>query len=233
MNKLKNNIHILFIIGVIASSVLFTGVHYNKVEDNSINIATTKEKSKNKENSQEDDNNNNNKVITTTSVQSIKPEDIEVAKVKKVKMGPKTKKKLGKEEKKSEVASTNYDISNKKENYIPTTFSITFYTETDGENGGWGGMVANNKKIAPGMVAGGSRSQFGQRICIPSFGQHIAGLEGIQEFVIEDLMAEHEYAKGDNRIDVYVPKLPGESESAYENRVNSYGRYQVQGYLIQ
>ncbi|MEI2420878.1 hypothetical protein V6O07_11445, partial [Arthrospira platensis SPKY2] len=116
--------------------------------------------------------------------------------------------------------------------YIPATFNITFYTDGADENGGYAGMVANNKKIQPGMVAGGDRSQFGTKIVIPSFGKNIVGLEGVNTFTIEDLMHSKEYAKAPNRIDVYVPRLPGEDSTAYSKRVNSYGRYEVKGYYV-
>lgn len=230
MNNFKNNIKILLLLWIITSSVYMFADGAMKILDNPSTIVTTKHKNTEGKKSDNKKKEITSAKVTPTEANDIKPDDIEVAKVKKVKIGPKTKKKLGLD--KEEVSNNNTSDYNDSSKYIPTTFNITFYTSTDDENANYGGMVANNKKIAAGMVAGGCRSQFGQKIIIPSFGKNIAGLEGINTFVIEDLMAESEYAKAPNRIDVFVPALPGEDEYSYSKRVNSYGRYQVKGYIV-
>lgn len=40
------------------------------------------------------------------------------------------------------------------------------------------------------------------------------------------------YFNASNKFDVYVPRNPGENDSNYFRRVNSYGRKIVQGYII-
>lgn len=116
----------------------------------------------------------------------------------------------------------------------PVTLAVTFYTDTAEENGGWAGMVSNNKKIAPGMVATGNNISYGTQLSIPNLGQYVAGLDGINNFVVEDRMHADEAKKcddGEIRVDIYVPRLPGEDDDTYSARVNNYGRYDVQGYI--
>lgn len=114
--------------------------------------------------------------------------------------------------------------------YVKSNIQITFYTNTAAETDSSPNIVASNKQIRPGMVAMNG-VPFGTRVHIPSFGKHIAGLGGINNFVVEDRMAPHEASKATHRVDFYVPRLQGESDYQYLKRVNSYGRYTVTGYI--
>lgn len=150
-------------------------------------------------------------------------------------IGPETKAMLnGEENETPKKSSSSIPLSRGGSVGSPVTLALTFYTDTHDENGGWGGYVANNKKIAPGMVASGPQLKFGTEIYIPSFGKNIAGLEGRNLFVVEDSMLEKESYKtngADYRIDIYVPRLPGEDDEPYKQRVNSYGRYNVKAFI--
>lgn len=164
-------------------------------------------------------------------------EEKTLSEVKPFKLGPISKAKfMG-----SEAKSTNQAKSTSKPVEVvnsgsgrPVTLAITFYTDTAEENGGWAGMVSNNKKIAPGMVATGNSIPYGTKLNIPNLGQYVAGLDGINNFVVEDRMHADEAKKcddGEIRVDIYVPRLPGEDDDVYSARVNNYGRYDVQGYI--
>lgn len=151
-----------------------------------------------------------------------------------IEIGPETKEMLEGEKQEHHKSNSSIPLSRGGAVGNPVMLALTFYTDTHDENGGWGGYVANNKKIAPGMVASGPQLKFGTEIYIPSFGKNIAGLEGRNLFVVEDSMLEKESYKtngADYRIDIYVPRLPGEADEQYKQRVNSYGRYNVQAFI--
>lgn len=151
-----------------------------------------------------------------------------------IEIGPETKEMLEGEKQETHKSNSSIPLSRGGAVGSPVMLALTFYTDTHDENGGWGGYVANNKKIAPGMVASGPQLNFGTEIYIPSFGKNIAGLEGRNLFVVEDSMLEKESYKtngADYRIDIYVPRLPGEDDDTYKKRVNSYGRYNVQAFI--
>lgn len=164
-------------------------------------------------------------------------EEKTLSEVKPFKLGPVSKAKFVN----GEAKSTNQANSTSKPVEVanngsgrPVTLAVTFYTDTAEENGGWAGMVSNNKRIAPGMVATGDGVPFGTRLSIPNLGQYVAGLDGINNFVVEDRMHADEAKKcddGEIRVDIYVPRLPGEDDDTYSARVNNYGRYDVQGYI--
>ena len=75
------------------------------------------------------------------------------------------------------------------------------------------------------MIASPPQLKFGTKIMI----------EG-NEYVVED-RGSSKYIKVNNdgsiRLDVYLPRLDGESDSAYYKRIQSKGVKKVRGYIIQ
>lgn len=104
------------------------------------------------------------------------------------------------------------------------TFILTYYGLLASECGNTKGITASGKRISRGMIASPTQLKFGTRIMI----------EG-NEYVVED-RGSSKYIKVNNdgsiRLDVYLPRLDGESDSAYYKRIQSKGVKKVQGYII-
>lgn len=99
-------------------------------------------------------------------------------------------------------------------------FILTFYTSLESENSSAGAVTCQNKPLSPGGVANN---------VIPQ--NTILYLEGYGKVVVNDKGSD-KYFGVDNRLDVYIPREPGESDRQYSRRVNNYGIQKVQGYII-
>lgn len=97
------------------------------------------------------------------------------------------------------------------------TFKLSFYTNLPSENGGWT-ITASGKKMKYGMAASNYYS-IGKKI----------HLEGWGEFTIEDRGGPN--FNSSTRLDIFIPRKSGESNSAYLYRVNMMGLKSVKGYV--
>ena len=105
------------------------------------------------------------------------------------------------------------------------TFVLTYYGLLSSECGNTKGITASGKRISRGMIASPPQLKFGTKIMI----------EG-NEYVVED-RGSSKYIKVNNdgsiRLDVYLPKIDGESDNEYYKRIQSKGVRKVKGYIIE
>lgn len=99
-------------------------------------------------------------------------------------------------------------------------FILTFYTSLESENSSAGPVTCQNKPLTPGGVANNVIPQ-NTKIYLEGYGQ----------VTVNDKGSDKHFGV-DNRLDVYIPRKPGESDIQYSRRVNSYGIQKVQGYII-
>ena len=129
------------------------------------------------------------------------------------------------EKKKAEEAKRQKELEEQKKNEPQLqTFVLTYYGLLSSECGNTKGITASGKRISRGMIASPPQLKFGTRIMI----------EG-NEYVVED-RGSSKYIKVNNdgsiRLDVYLPKIDGESDNEYYKRIQSKGVKRVQGYII-
>lgn len=135
--------------------------------------------------------------------------------VKKVKA--EEKKKPAVSTKKVEAKKPAAKKTSSKSNANWKTFKLSFYTNLPSENGGWT-ITASGKKLKYGMAASNYYS-IGKKI----------HLEGWGEFTIEDRGGSN--FNNSTRLDIFIPRKSGESNSAYLKRVNMMGLKSVKGYV--
>ena len=128
-------------------------------------------------------------------------------------------------EKKKAEEEVKKQIEEQKKNDIELqTFILTYYGLLSSECGNTKGITASGKRISRGMIASPPQLKFGTRIMI----------EG-NEYVVED-RGSSKYIKVNNdgsiRLDVYLPRLDGESDSVYYKRIQSKGVKMVQGTIL-
>ena len=111
-----------------------------------------------------------------------------------------------------------YKIQNKKTKEV--TFHISFYTSLACENGGYANMTASGKKLADGMVAN-NQLPFGTKIYVEGYGLK----------TVED-RGSSKYFTDETKIDIFVPRQKGESDTEYRKRVNAMGRKNIKGYIF-
>ncbi|BCZ47805.1 hypothetical protein psyc5s11_38720 [Clostridium gelidum] len=99
-------------------------------------------------------------------------------------------------------------------------FILTFYTSLESENSSAGAVTCQNKPLSPGGVANNVIPQ-NTKIYLESYGLVIVNDKGSDK-----------YFGVDNRLDVFIAREPGESDTQYSHRVNSYGVQKVQGYIV-
>lgn len=98
----------------------------------------------------------------------------------------------------------------------PVTITMTFYGDFAHENGGYEGIDCNGNKLVAGTVASnyypqGTQFEFNGQI-----------------YTVRDRGGSN--FNGANRLDVFVPRLKNESDSAYSKRIRQYGRKTVTMY---
>lgn len=128
-------------------------------------------------------------------------------------------------EKKKAEEETKKQIEEQKKNEPELqTFLLTYYGLLSSECGNTKGITASGKRISRGMIASPPQLKFGTKIMI----------EG-NEYVVED-RGSSKYIKVNNdgsiRLDVYLPKIDGESDNEYYKRIQSKGVRKVKGYII-
>lgn len=100
------------------------------------------------------------------------------------------------------------------------TFHISFYTSLACENGGWANLTASGKTLADGMVAN-NHLPFGTKIYVEGYGLK----------TVED-RGSSKYFTDETKIDIFVPRQSGESDTEYRNRVKAMGRQDIKGYIF-
>ena len=112
----------------------------------------------------------------------------------------------------------------KNDNRECYNFVITYYALLQDECGKTDGITASGKHISSGMIASPKIFKFGTKLMI----------EGIA-YTVED-RGSSKYIKVNNdgsiRLDVYVPRLPNESNPHYSKRVSNMGVKKAQGYVV-
>jgi 3D (Asp-Asp-Asp) domain-containing protein len=98
-------------------------------------------------------------------------------------------------------------------------FELTFYSSLNCENG-FGAITSTGSKLFDGVVAS-NHYKINTRI----------KLQGWGEVTVLD-RGSNKYFNNDYRLDVYIPREHGESDSHYFNRVNKMGRVKVKGYIV-
>lgn len=103
----------------------------------------------------------------------------------------------------------------------PKEFILTFYTSLKCENSSAGAVTCQNKPLVSGGVAN-NVIPLNTKIYLEGYGQVVVNDKGSDK-----------YFGVDNRLDVYIPREPGENDEHYLQRVNNYGVKKVQGYIVQ
>ena len=158
-----------------------------------------------------------NKKIDDLIVESRKKlEQMKIEEQKKIKqMKIETKSKELIEEKKAKQKQ----LAKKQEDDIEwITFELTFYTNLASENSKYGGITCTGAKLRDGMVAN-NVLPLGTEIRLKGYGTVTVSDRGGKNF------------NKMHRLDVYVPRQDGESNSEYYKRVNNMGRVKVKGYI--
>lgn len=121
-------------------------------------------------------------------------------------------------ENKDENISTNSkpDMESASKNIL---FEVTFYTSLDGENE-YGAITASGIKLGSTMLLANNIYPFGTKIYLEGFGELEVQDRGGKEF------------NSSNRLDIYIPRKQGESDSEYKKRVIEYGRQNILGRIL-
>ena len=99
-------------------------------------------------------------------------------------------------------------------------FTLTFYTSLAIENGNSLEVNCHGKRLADGMVASN---------CLPQ-GTKLF-LDGMGNYEVADTGAQ-QYFSTEDRLDIFVPRIEGETDEEYSKRTMSYGVKKVYGYII-
>ncbi|MPN08996.1 hypothetical protein SDC9_156284 [bioreactor metagenome] len=134
---------------------------------------------------------------------------VEKKPVVKVRKAPEVKKPVAKK-----VSTTDTDSDSDK-NW--KTFTLSFYTNLPSENGGYT-ITATGESLRYGMVASNYYS-LGKKIYLSGWGT----------FTVKDRGGSNFYSS--TRLDVFIPRRSGESNSTYLARVNNMGLKKVKGYV--
>ena len=102
----------------------------------------------------------------------------------------------------------------------PIIMEISYYSDLAIENSKYGNITATGKTLQNGMIAN-NHLDFGTNVYIEG--------EGMK--VVED-RGNSKYFSTVAACDVFVPRIPGENNTEYFNRVNAKGRHYKQAYII-
>ncbi|MGL5330693.1 MAG: hypothetical protein ACRDD7_15605 [Peptostreptococcaceae bacterium] len=106
-------------------------------------------------------------------------------------------------------------------NYIEVDVEITFYTSLICENTSYGAVDAQSNPLKWGTIAMPRDYKLGTKV-------EFDGIEGTF-YGTDRGSKKHIRIKDDGtvRIDMFIPRKYGESDSVYFKRVNNYGRYKT------
>lgn len=102
----------------------------------------------------------------------------------------------------------------------PIMMEISYYSDLAIENSKYGNITATGKTLQNGMIAN-NHLDFGTNVYIEG--------EGMK--VVEDRGSD-KYFSTVAACDVFVPRVSGENNTEYFNRVNAKGRHYKQAYII-
>jgi len=123
-------------------------------------------------------------------------------------------------EKKTEEEKLKKELETQKKNNVEwKEFELTFYSSLNSENG-FGAITSTGSRLFDGVVAS-NHYKINTKI----------KLQGWGEVVVLDRGSD-KYFNNDYRLDVYIPREHGESDSTYFKRVNKMGRIKVKGTII-
>lgn len=122
-------------------------------------------------------------------------------------------------EKQTVKLRTNRTISRGSLVEYDTTFELTFYSGLVCENSKYGAVTHKGLKLFDGVVAN-NVLPYATKIKLKGFG------------TVQVLDIGGGNFNSSRRLDVYVPRLEGESDDRYYNRVQNMGRVKVQGKII-
>ncbi len=131
---------------------------------------------------------------------------------------------------------TQYDYASLQGEEIE--FDLSFYCGTNDSMEGGAKGADNNNILVYGNVASNywsnivslGNNKWDVGTSGRTFGTKIY-LEGIGTFTVEDRGGSFDFNKK-NRIDVFIPRRDGESDSAWRNRTNSYGHVKIKGKVL-
>lgn len=102
------------------------------------------------------------------------------------------------------------------------TWEVTYYTDLPQENSyEYGGVNATGEPLEKGMVAN-NNLPLGTKIYVEGYGLK----------TVEDRGSDRHFSQL-NRIDIFVPRVNGETDSEYYTRVNNLGRDKLKGYIFE
>lgn len=104
--------------------------------------------------------------------------------------------------------------------YKKVDMKCSYYTSLAVENGGYEGLTYKGENLEFGMVAN-NRYPLNTKILV-----------GDTLKTVKDIGAESHFGNYE-RLDVFVPRNPGESDSEYLKRVNNYGKNTVESYVLE
>ena len=96
--------------------------------------------------------------------------------------------------------------------YQEYTLKLSFYSALAQENSIYGDITATGEKLRDGFVAN-NIFPFGTMIYMESYGLKVNKDRG-----------SHKYFNSVEQFDIFVPRIPGESDSQYSQRVHAMGR---------
>lgn len=145
---------------------------------------------------------------------------IKIAKDSKIKMN---KEQQAKEQQllfKNQKLKDNKSLSRGGSEEYDMTFELTFYTGLKRENSELGAIGSRNNKLFDGCVSNNVLN-YGTKIKLQGWGY------------VEVLDCGSDEFDSPHRLDIFVPRIDGESDRQYYRRVQSMGRVKVLGKIIE
>lgn len=125
------------------------------------------------------------------------------------------------EEAKARSVSAQQPVSETQGNKIQVNIVATFYSALGEENGGYAGINALGGKLKQGSLAVPKDIPLGSKFYIEGYGNFVADDRG---------GAIKRIDSNTIKVDIFVPRISGESDSTYRKRVNNMGRVNTTGW---
>lgn len=127
------------------------------------------------------------------------------------------------QEAKARSMSAQAPVSESQGNKQYVNIVATFYSALGEENGGYAGINALGGKLKQGSLAVPKDIPLGSKFYIEGYGNFVADDRGGAIKRIDSKTI---------KVDIFVPRKSGESDDAYEKRVNDMGRIKTKGWYI-